>query len=69
MKISKASKLITSYFVIALLINSCTNQTNEASVSQNKEGDMTTIIINTSHGDIKLEPELEEFQPIELNRW
>ncbi len=55
MKISKASKLITSYFVIALLINSCTNQTNEASVSQNKEGDMTTIIINTSHGDIKLE--------------
>jgi|TARA_X000000950_G_scaffold127807_2_gene159765 peptidyl-prolyl cis-trans isomerase B (cyclophilin B) len=54
-KISKASKLITSYFVIALLINSCTNQTNEASVSQNKEGDMTTIIINTSHGDIKLE--------------
>ena len=43
------------YFVIALLINSCTNQTNEASVSQNKEGDMTTIIINTSHGDIKLE--------------
>ena len=55
MKISKASKLITSYFVIALLINSCTNQTNEASVSQNKEGDMTAIIINTSHGDIKLE--------------
>ena len=55
MKIYKASKLITSYFVIALLINSCTNQTNEASVSQNKEGDMTTIIINTSHGDIKLE--------------
>ena len=55
MKISKASKLITSYFVIALLINSCTNQTNEASVSQNKEGDMTAIIINTSYGDIKLE--------------
>ena len=55
MKISKASKLITSYFVIALLINSCTNETNEASVSQNKEGDMTAIIINTSHGDIKLE--------------
>jgi peptidyl-prolyl cis-trans isomerase B (cyclophilin B) len=54
-KISKASKLITSYFVIALLINSCTNQTNEASVSQNKEGDMTAIIINTSYGDIKLE--------------
>ncbi len=55
MKISKVSKLITSYFVIALLINSCTNQTNEASVSQNKEGDMTAIIINTSYGDIKLE--------------
>ena len=55
MKISKASKLITSYFVIALLINSCTNETNEASVSQNEEGDMTAIIINTSHGDIKLE--------------
>ena len=55
MKISKASKLITSYFVIALLINSCTNETNEASVSQNKEGDMTAIIINTSYGDIKLE--------------
>ena len=55
MKISKASKLITSYFVIALLINSCTNETNEASVSQNEEGDMTAIIINTSYGDIKLE--------------